>query len=209
MREDLKVLISECYRNEALDPRLENDEFDIIGPDGVIILPRIWPLIVQSGLEVTIRMWPSSSSIHPNVEARERHVRNQRNAERELDLERDREDIMERHRRLERELATEREERKQKERRLEQELDREREERRQNERRLEQELDREREERRSRDRNGDLGGERQDEEPRQRDRGLERARPSTRQNIQGIDRPFSRLHSCLLWFAGCEKSTCD
>ena len=227
IREDLKVMIRECYRNEVLDPRLDNDEFDVVGSDGVIILPKIWPIMVQPGLEVTIHIWPSTSTILQHVESGEQYERDQRNAERDLELERDRDDTRQRHRRLEQEwelargeLGKEREEIKLRQARLEREWEREREERRQKERRLEQEWETEREERRSRDRHRDLEWQRQREEMGRRDRGLEKASSSqwlrkstrrnpSRQNVRSLDRPFSRVHTCLLWFAGAEKSNHD
>ena len=134
-----------------LGDRLDNDEVDIIGPDGVILVTRIWPAMIRPGLSATIRMWPTTSTILPKARPRVQDERYQREKERELELEREREETKQRHIRLEREWEREKEE-----------LGSEQEETRLT--RLERELEREREE-----------CERERKERRQRNRDLRRA----------------------------------
>jgi hypothetical protein len=215
----LKALIKECYRSEALDPRLDNDEFDVIGADGVIILPRVWPSMIQPNLSLTIRMWSTTSNILPNVQSRERYDFNQRDEGRNPELERELEEARERHSRLDREWERTRDEMRSRDRNKEQEWERQREEIRERERRREQEWEREREEIRRRDRSRELEWERQREERRRRERDMEEASSSCRlrkpthrcptlQNVPGPDQS-SKLHSCLLCFAGVRKPACD
>ncbi|KAH7310874.1 hypothetical protein B0I35DRAFT_412308 [Stachybotrys elegans] len=43
---------------DVLGPHVQNGHYDIIGPNGDIILPSIWERVVEPGWTVTMAMWP-------------------------------------------------------------------------------------------------------------------------------------------------------
>lgn len=142
----MKELISDCYRGEDMNTQLENDEFDMIGPDGSVILPRVWHSLVQPGFSVAIRMWSTPPSYISSETLHRREDQNRVSGNLEREWERERDERRQRERERDIEWEREREERRQRERRIDLEWEREREERRQRERRLDLQWEREREE---------------------------------------------------------------
>jgi hypothetical protein len=86
--------------------------------------------MIQPGLSVTIRLWPTPSNTLATAPIQEREERQLREKQRELELEREREEIRKRQRILEREWEGEREERRNRDRNRDLEWEGEREERR-------------------------------------------------------------------------------
>lgn len=56
----MKALIQDSLRGEPIDGRFEQDQFDLTGPDGRIILPRLWHSTIQPGWTITMQMWQTS-----------------------------------------------------------------------------------------------------------------------------------------------------
>jgi hypothetical protein len=42
---------------DVLGPRVMEGQYDLIGPDGEIILPSIWEQVIQPDWAVTMTMW--------------------------------------------------------------------------------------------------------------------------------------------------------
>ena len=79
----MKELIKDCHRGEPADDRLQREEFDLVGPDGHIILPRLWRSIIQPNLFVTIHMWPARTL--EGAQGQEDQVQRAREFEEECD----------------------------------------------------------------------------------------------------------------------------
>jgi hypothetical protein len=45
-----------------LGPHVAEGHYDLIGPHGEIILPRIWEEMIQPGWSITMHMWPMPES---------------------------------------------------------------------------------------------------------------------------------------------------
>ncbi|KAJ8105243.1 hypothetical protein ONZ43_g7503 [Nemania bipapillata] len=48
---------------DIVGPEVRAGHYDLIGPDGAIILPQIWDLMVQPGWNVSMHMWPRPQSL--------------------------------------------------------------------------------------------------------------------------------------------------
>jgi hypothetical protein len=45
---------------EFFGPLVQEGRYDLLGPDGEIILPQVWEAWVQPGWSITMQMWPVS-----------------------------------------------------------------------------------------------------------------------------------------------------
>lgn len=55
----MKYLIEQAFAHlDVLGPYVQLGYYDLIGPDGEIILPTNWEKAVQPGWKITMRMWP-------------------------------------------------------------------------------------------------------------------------------------------------------
>jgi hypothetical protein len=43
---------------EVIGPHVQEGHFDLIGPNGEIILPSVWERVIEPGWPVTMHMWP-------------------------------------------------------------------------------------------------------------------------------------------------------
>ncbi|KAI1421219.1 hypothetical protein F5Y12DRAFT_40449 [Xylaria sp. FL1777] len=69
----LKVAVTdiECHRE------VQEGHYDLLGPDGSIILPQAWEQIIQPGWNITMHMWPIAPppelseppGVHPPIPA--------------------------------------------------------------------------------------------------------------------------------------------
>lgn len=50
---------------DGLNVRVLENQYDILGPDGDIILPGIWDSIIQPGWEISMHMWPEPQPLPP------------------------------------------------------------------------------------------------------------------------------------------------
>ncbi|RSL70421.1 hypothetical protein CEP53_001896 [Fusarium sp. AF-6] len=62
----MEGLIKQAFHDvEVLGPHVEDGHYDLIGPDGEIILPSVWDRVVQPGMMVTMNMWPMDKPSPP------------------------------------------------------------------------------------------------------------------------------------------------
>ena len=44
---------------KIIGPLVHEGSYDLVGPDGEIVLPQAWEKIVQPGMAITMNMWPT------------------------------------------------------------------------------------------------------------------------------------------------------
>lgn len=55
----MEELIKQAFLHvEAIGPHVAKGHYDLIGPNGEIILPQVWETMVGPGCSVTMHMWP-------------------------------------------------------------------------------------------------------------------------------------------------------
>lgn len=55
----MEDLIKQAFLHvEGIGPHVQAGHYDLIGPDGEIILPIVWDKMVQPGWQIDMRMWP-------------------------------------------------------------------------------------------------------------------------------------------------------
>jgi hypothetical protein len=55
----MEELIRQAFLHvDVLGPHVQEGHYDIIGPDGEIILPAVWDKVVEPGWSITMTMWP-------------------------------------------------------------------------------------------------------------------------------------------------------
>ena len=55
----MEFLIKEAFKYvDGLGQRVDMGHYDLLGPQGDIILPAVWEAIVEPGWTVTMHMWP-------------------------------------------------------------------------------------------------------------------------------------------------------
>lgn len=60
----MEDLIKQAFLHvEVIGPHVQEGHYDLIGPDGEIILPVVWEKTVQPGWQISMRMWPENK--HP------------------------------------------------------------------------------------------------------------------------------------------------
>ncbi|ROV87887.1 hypothetical protein VMCG_10291 [Cytospora schulzeri] len=60
----MEDLIKQAFAHvDVIGPHVQEGHYDLMGPDGEIILPVIWDKTIQPGWQVTMRMWPMDK--HP------------------------------------------------------------------------------------------------------------------------------------------------
>jgi hypothetical protein len=65
----MEELIKQAFLHiDVLGPRVHEGHYDLVGPNGEIILPQVWETTVQPGWAITMYMWPMpESSSAPTV----------------------------------------------------------------------------------------------------------------------------------------------
>lgn len=62
--QSMEDLIKQAFAHvEVIGPHVQEGHYDLIGPDGEIILPVVWEKTVQPGWQISMRMWPADK--HP------------------------------------------------------------------------------------------------------------------------------------------------
>ncbi|KAK7191008.1 uncharacterized protein CC84DRAFT_657054 [Paraphaeosphaeria sporulosa] len=62
----MEELIKQAFLHvEIIGPHVHERHYDLVDPDGEIILPQVWKSIIQSGWAVIMRMWPVSEPPPP------------------------------------------------------------------------------------------------------------------------------------------------
>ena len=55
----MEDLIKQAFLQvDVLGPHVQQGHYDLIGPDGEIILPTVWERVVQPDWQITMTMWP-------------------------------------------------------------------------------------------------------------------------------------------------------
>ncbi len=52
--------MKDALRCDPIDERLEQDKSELTGPDGRIILPRVWQSTIRAGWTITMQIWQMS-----------------------------------------------------------------------------------------------------------------------------------------------------
>jgi uncharacterized small protein (DUF1192 family) len=66
----METLIRQAFVNiERIGPHFANGHYHLLGPNGEIILPQVWDIVVQPGWDIKMQMWPLPPSPTPS-----RHV---------------------------------------------------------------------------------------------------------------------------------------
>ncbi|EXK26263.1 hypothetical protein FOMG_17165 [Fusarium oxysporum f. sp. melonis 26406] len=68
---DIEDLIKQAFvQVDVLGPHVMEGHYDLIGPDGTIILPSIWEELVEPEVAITMTMWPMDELNKPPVPPR-------------------------------------------------------------------------------------------------------------------------------------------
>lgn len=60
----MEDLIKQAFLHvQVIGPHVQAGHYDLVGPDGEIILPVVWGKTIQPGWQITMRMWPLDN--HP------------------------------------------------------------------------------------------------------------------------------------------------
>jgi len=55
----MEDLIRQAFLHvEGLGPHVQDGHYDLIGPNGEILLPRVWETTIEPGWAITMHMWP-------------------------------------------------------------------------------------------------------------------------------------------------------
>ena len=64
----MEELIKQAFLHvDVIGPHVQEGHYDLVGPDGEIILPQIWETIVQPDWAITMHMWPSTQRSPPGA----------------------------------------------------------------------------------------------------------------------------------------------
>ncbi|KAK8207025.1 hypothetical protein IWZ01DRAFT_508952 [Phyllosticta capitalensis] len=62
----MEALVKQAFLHvDVLGQQVHNGHYDLVGPDGEIILPQIWEATVEPGWEVSMHMWPMEEPAPP------------------------------------------------------------------------------------------------------------------------------------------------
>ena len=55
----MEYLIKEAFTHvEGIGPHVDAGHYDLLGPQGEIILPHIWETVIEPDWTITMHMWP-------------------------------------------------------------------------------------------------------------------------------------------------------
>ncbi len=55
----MEYLIKEAFLHvDVYGPHVANGEYDLVGPQGEIIMRPVWEIVIQPGWEISMHMWP-------------------------------------------------------------------------------------------------------------------------------------------------------
>lgn len=62
----MEDLIKQAFQSvDVIGPQVQRGQFDLIGPNGEIILPQVWEKVVQPDWQITMVMWPLAEKPGP------------------------------------------------------------------------------------------------------------------------------------------------
>lgn len=68
----MEELVKQAFLQiDIIGPHVHQGHYDLVGPDGEIILPQVWETLVQPDWSITMHMWPmpDAAPAEPSVEA--------------------------------------------------------------------------------------------------------------------------------------------
>lgn len=64
----MEYLIKEAFTHvEVIGPHVEQGHYDLLGPQGEIILPHVWETVVEPDWTITMHMWPMNEEKEPEA----------------------------------------------------------------------------------------------------------------------------------------------
>jgi hypothetical protein len=55
----MEDLIKQCFLHiEVIEPHVAEGHYDLVGPNGDIILPEVWENVIEPDMIITMHMWP-------------------------------------------------------------------------------------------------------------------------------------------------------
>src|SRR4051812_13728189 len=64
----MEELIKQAFLHvEVIGPHVPQGHYDLVGPDGEIILPQVWETMVQPDWAITMHMWPMPEPPPPEM----------------------------------------------------------------------------------------------------------------------------------------------
>jgi hypothetical protein len=64
----MKALIREAFLHiKIIGNHVVESHYNLLGPDGGIVLPTLWEELIEPGWSVSMHMWPMLESPPPNV----------------------------------------------------------------------------------------------------------------------------------------------
>ena len=64
----MEYLIKEAFTHvEVIGPHVEQGHYDLLGPQGEIILPHVWETVIEPDWNITMHMWPMNEEKEEDV----------------------------------------------------------------------------------------------------------------------------------------------
>lgn len=66
----MEDLITQLFAdNESIEPYVSKSQYDLVGPEGEVILPQDWEEVIEPGWTITMQIWPVFGSSSQAAEA--------------------------------------------------------------------------------------------------------------------------------------------
>ena len=66
----MEELVKQAFLHvDVIGPHVNEGHYDLVGPDGEIIVPQVWEAMIQPGWDVTMHMWPMPEPPQPPPES--------------------------------------------------------------------------------------------------------------------------------------------
>ncbi len=64
----MEELIKQAFLHvDTIGPEVQEGHYDLIGPDGEIILPQVWESMIEPGWEIVMHMWATAETLAPPI----------------------------------------------------------------------------------------------------------------------------------------------
>ena len=58
LSQGMEKIVKEVFQHvDVIGPRVQRGMFDLIGPNGEMILPQVWDQVIEPGWQITMAMW--------------------------------------------------------------------------------------------------------------------------------------------------------